>query len=164
MERFERILQYCQVKYCHTEVFYFSSIVILNESYCEISLIILPTSNPYALFAQQKQELQCKAHIFFFIFPPFLWIPLLSPSLFSLSIWHYLSTLVLIELSSCISIVCDGHSDLKKHLGATYLWAACGVELLSCISEGDSTFIGGYEENYNVAGTTALVASGWPWI
>ncbi len=158
MERFERILQYCQVKYCHTEVFFFFSfwsLVILNESYCEISSIILPTSNPYVLFAQQKKS--CNAKLIFLIYlPPFS----LNPALISvsarsihmaLSIHPCVNWAFILYLPDRGCIVCDGHSDLKKHLSATYL---CGVELLSCISEWDSTFIGGYEENYNVSGTT----------
>ncbi len=100
--------------------------MILNESYCEISSIILPTSNPYVLFAQQKKELQCKAHISDLPFPHFLWIPLSSPSLLALSIWHYPSTLVLIELSSCISL-----TGAALSVTGILIWRSIWVPLIS---------------------------------
>lgn len=100
--------------------------------------------------------------IFLFYLPLFSLNPsLISPSALSihmaLSIHPCVNWAFILYLSDRGCIVCDGHSDLKKHLSATYLWVACGVELLSCISEWDSTFIGGYEENYNVSGTTGLL-------
>lgn len=71
-----------------------------------------------------------------FTFPCFLWILLLSPSPFSLSIWHYPSTLVLIELSSCISLTVAALSVWRAfwseeafecHLSLSCLWSSAAL-------------------------------------
>lgn len=97
---------------------------------------------------------------FLFLPSPVFFESLLSPSPLSihmaLSIHPCVNWAFILYLPDRGCVVCDGHSDLKKHLSATYLWAACGVELFSCISEWDSTFIGGFEK-YNVSGTTGLL-------
>lgn len=91
-------------------------------------------------------------------FESFCYLPLFALSIhMALSIHPCVNWAFILYLPDHGCVVCDGHSDLKKHLSATYLWAACGVELLSCISEWDSTFIGGFEEKYNVSGTTGLL-------
>lgn len=162
VERFERIFQYCQVKFCHNLKDFFPSISCykINHtvkwvwSYC-------PRLTP--MFCLRNRNKSCNTKlIFLFYLSPFS----LNPALISVSA---LSIHMALSIHPCVNwafilylpdrgcIVCDGHSDLKKHLSATYLWAACGVELLSCISEWDFTFIREYEENYNVSGTTGTL-------
>lgn len=84
----------------------------------------------------------------FFYFPSYLALRSLSIHM-TLS----LSTLVLIELSSWISLTGPALSVTGIQIWRS-IWVPLISEPLSCISEWDSTFIGGYEENYNVSGTT----------
>lgn len=122
VERFERIFQYCQVKFCHNLKDFFPSISCykINHtvkwvwSYC-------PRLTPV-----KKMREAMQSSYFCFTFPHFLWIPLLSLSLLSLSIWHYPSTLVLIELSSCISL-----TGAALSVTGILIWRSIWVPLIS---------------------------------